>query len=215
MNSVEAILLDMNGVLVNDEHLHEEAFAITFEDSGLSLQPEDYKAYFAGRTDKEGVEAYLAAKGSNIPADKIVLAKSQRYIQLSSEGVQDYEGVREFVERAVRRGIKVAVVTSAPRNEASSLLESIGIARYLATSVTAEDVNNGKPSPEGYLKAAERLQIDPAKCLVVEDAPSGILAAKKAGMMCVAVSNTHTPDELIMADEIVPQLSEISFYLDY
>jgi beta-phosphoglucomutase len=161
MSNIEAVLLDMNGVLVNDEQLHEEAFARTLEPNGLSLSPDDYKLYFAGRTDKEGFESYIASKGKNISIGDLLTAKSEQYMQLSKEGVEGYEGIREFVEDAVSRGVKVAVVTSASKGEASSLLEGLGIAPFLAVTVTAEEVEEGKPSPEGYLKAAQQLDVDP------------------------------------------------------
>lgn len=202
----EAILLDMNGVLVNDEHLHESAFRQVLEQQGQTLSPEEYKDYFAGRTDKEGFEAYLSAKGVTDGLEPLMKAKSAQYQQLAGQGAEGYEGVKEFVEQAALQGLKLAVVTSSIKSEATSLLEGLGIAPFLTATVTAEDISEGKPSPEGYLKAAEQLGVEPSKCLVIEDAPSGIMAAKKAGMECIAVATTHNPDELSNADKVAPRL---------
>lgn len=103
-------------------------------------------------------------------------------------------------------GMKLAVVTSSVRSEATSLLEGLGITPFLGATVTAEDISEGKPSPEGYLKAAEQLGVEPSKCVVIEDAPSGVMAAKKAGMECIAVATTHNADELSNADRVTPRL---------
>jgi sugar-phosphatase len=106
----------------------------------------------------------------------------------------------------------VAVVTSGNRDLATSRLQAAGLVPP-PVFVTADQITNGKPDPEGYLLAAERLNADPAACVVIEDAPAGIQAGKSAGMTVIAVTTTHAPAELTEADEVMTDLSELAAYL--
>jgi sugar-phosphatase len=115
--------------------------------------------------------------------------------------------VVEFITHLNSLGRQMAVVTGAPRREAKHVLETFALADYFSQVITGEDITLSKPHPEGYLKAAAMLQVSPSACVVVEDAPNGIIAAKRAGMSCIAITTSHNEHELAAADWVVPRLS--------
>lgn len=203
----KAILFDMNGVLVDDEHLQEEAFRQTLAKLNVPLSAEDYITFFIGKTDRKGFEDYLQSLHIVHDTSSLIQQKGKEYENLAFGGIQGYPGVKEFVEAAVQKDLRLAVVTSSMKNEAVSVLAGLGLTDFFSAIVAADDVKNGKPDPEGYLKGAAALAVDPKECIVIEDAPSGIEAARSAGMACVAVVNTHAANKLSAADMITEELS--------
>lgn len=121
-----------------------------------------------------------------------------------------YPGVIDFLDSIAADLIPMAVVTSSTRTEANAVIAALHLSRYFPVIVTAEDVDRGKPDPQGYLLAAAELHTRPDQCLVVEDAPSGIQAARKAGMSVLAITNTHQAPDLSSADWIVDSLDSLS-----
>jgi HAD superfamily hydrolase (TIGR01509 family) len=205
----KAILFDMNGVLVDDEHLQEEAFKQTLSQIDIPLTPEDYIRFFIGKTDYKGFDDYFQFLSIDRDIDFLIAQKSKEYEKLASHGIKGYPGVKEFVKAATKHGLSLAVVTSSMKNEAISVLAGLGLAHYFRSIVAADDVRNGKPDPEGYLKGAASLSVDPSECIVIEDAPSGLKAAKSAEMFSIAVLNTHEADKLFDANIITAELSAV------
>ena len=203
----KAILFDMNGVLVDDEHLQEEAFRQTLSQINISLTSEDYIRFFIGKTDHKGFDDYLQSLNINRNADSLIIQKGEEYEKLASTGIEGYSGVEEFIEAATKQGVSLAVVTSSTKREAISVLAGLGLTHYFKSIIAADDVKNGKPDPEGYIKGAASLSVNPSECIVIEDTPSGLKAAKAAHMFSVAVLNTHNPDELSDANIVVKELS--------
>ena len=197
----------MNGVLVDDERLQEEAFRRVLLKLEIALSPEDYIHFFIGKTDQKGFKDYLESLNVVHDSNSLIAQKGEEYARLASGGIKGYAGVREFIEAAAEKGFHLAVVTSSMKNEAVSVLAGLGLTRYFESIIAAEDVKNGKPDPEGYSKGAAALFVDPHECIVIEDAPSGLKAAKSAGMFSVAVLNTHEADELFDADTTTEKLS--------
>src|SRR5687767_517013 len=113
--------------------------------------------------------------------------------------LEPYPGVVEFIKDLATRH-PLALVTSSLPSEAKTVLRAFDITGCFQATVTADDITKGKPDPEGYLKGAAALNVDPKDCVVIEDAPSGVRAAKAAGMQCQVVTNTHTKDGLAGAD---------------
>jgi sugar-phosphatase len=122
-------------------------------------------------------------------------------------------GAVELVRLIGAAGVPLALVTSASRRYAQQNLDELGIRALFSMVVTAEDVTVGKPDPEGYRAAARGLRVPPAACVVFEDAPAGVAAAKAAGMYCVAVATSHPPGDLAAADQVVPDLTKVTWPL--
>jgi HAD superfamily hydrolase (TIGR01509 family) len=205
----QAVIFDMNGVLVDDEHVQEEAFRQVLKPLSIGLNSEDWSHYFIGRTDQEGLDLFCRAKGKSVDNTPALLrAKLEAYKRLMRANIQPVPGAVELVREASRRWPrKVGLVTSATRWEAYTIIHAFGLQNCFAVLVTSEDVDRGKPDPKPYLLAAEKLAVPPGRCLVVEDTPAGIRAAKAAGASCVAITTTHSIKALQQADKIIHRLA--------
>ena len=169
--------------------------------------PEDvYFDRLAGRSDPEIVRLWL---GEDHPAVDVVLAERiARYRAQVADGSTISPPAREAVLYAAER-VPVAVVSGAHRAEIEPALEAAGLGDAFAVVVTTEDVERGKPDPAGYVLALERLggPLGPEEVTVFEDTEAGVASAKTAGMRCVAIPGTHTPERLALADELAPALN--------
>lgn len=201
----KAVLFDMDGVILDSEPLHEAAFREILQNYGHTLTEDDYKNHFAGKTDEDAFKQYFKIINESVNLPQILSEKANAYIELARNQLQPYTGVVAII-RDIAKKLPLALVTGSLRYEVEVALGSLGIADCFSIIVAAEDVSQGKPNPEGYLKAAKLLNIPIKECIVVEDSPSGIKAAIVAGAYCVAVTNTHTADELKNASKIVDQL---------
>lgn len=204
--SYKAILFDMDGVIVDSESLHVAAFQAVLKRYGHSLTDEQYKQYFAGRTDEAGFKQYFDFIGENVELPVIMDEKANTYLELAYDQLVPYPGVIEFIRDVASRNVLLALVTGSLRAEAEVTLKAFEITKFFSAVIAAEDINQTKPNPEGYLKAANALSTNPTDCVVIEDAPSGVKAANAAGMRCLAVTTTHTSEELKDATAVVDQL---------
>jgi beta-phosphoglucomutase len=124
------------------------------------------------------------------------LRKEKLYRQRFRPQLKEIPGLSAFLARVHAAGMPVALATSAGSDNVEFVLDGLGIARYFSALVSADEVVNGKPNPEIFLKAAGKLGVNPADCLVFEDSPSGLQAAYRAGMHAVALTTTYTADRL-------------------
>jgi HAD superfamily hydrolase (TIGR01509 family) len=199
---VEALLFDFNGTISDDEGvlcaIHRELFA----EQGRPLSEQEYFDRLAGLSDPEIVERWL---GTGHPATAEVLERRVQFFrERAGDGSTVPQHVREAVLQASARS-RLAVVSGAMRSEIDMVLRAAGLDVF-EVIVSAEDVTRGKPDPEGYLLALRQLRLQAVDAVAIEDAPPGIAAAKAAGLSCVAVLGTVSPERLGQADEIVPRL---------
>ena len=163
-----------------------------------------------GRLAEEAV-ALIVAGVDGAEARRLAALKREHYTRLARRGLIAVAGATSFVEVLARACVPRAVATSASRRELEHVLGALGLTAHIDAAVTAEDVRRGKPDPEVYLKAAERLGVDPAACLVFEDAIVGVHGARAAGMRVIGVTTAHTADELLAAgaERAVPHFEEL------
>lgn len=205
---IEAILWDMDGVLVDTGDLHFQAWRRLLGELGQSLTEEEFRATFGLRNDLT-----LRDLLGDVPAEEIerLSQRKEAFFREDAAGrVRPLPGAVELVRRARKAGRRMALVTSTPRANIDLVLQSAGLAGAFDAIVAAEDVSQGKPDPEGFLLAARMLSVAPERCLVVEDAPGGIEAARRAGMRSLAVATTHDRQELAAADSVVDSLDEVT-----
>jgi beta-phosphoglucomutase-like phosphatase (HAD superfamily) len=198
-------MFDFNGTLSDDEPLLFAIFRELFAEQGRPLTEDVYYERLAGRSDPEIVRLWL---GPDHPAvDSVITERLTRYRAQVADGSTISAAVRSAVREAAER-VPVAVVSGALRDEVVPTLSAAGIAEAVTLVVTSEDVERGKPDPDGYLLALELLdrKIRPQDVTVFEDTEAGVAAAKAAGMRCVAVPGTHAPERLALADELAPAL---------
>ena len=203
--AAHALMFDFNGTLSDDEPLLFAILSELFAEQGRPLTEEVYYDRLAGLSDPEIVRMWL---GEDHPAvDDVLAERISRYRALVADGSTIAPGARQAVLHAAGH-VPVAVVSGAHRDEVVPALQAAGLADAVTVVVTSEDVERGKPDPEGYLRALEQLGggIQAADVTVFEDTEAGVAAAKAAGMHCVAIPGTHTPERLALADELAPAL---------
>jgi beta-phosphoglucomutase len=201
----KAVLFDMDGVILDSEPLHVAAFQSTLKSHGYELSEEQYKRHFAGRTDQEGFERYFSFinESAELP---VLMDKKKAYIELASDQLQPYPGIVALIKELAEL-VKLALVTGSLRVEAEIALRACDIEECFNIIVAAEDVDRGKPDPQGYLKAVDLLKLSTSDCVVVEDSPQGVEAAIAAGIETIAVTNTHDLQDLHKATKVVKTLS--------
>jgi len=198
-----ALIFDLDGVLVDSTAVVERAWRWWADEQGLAV--DDVLAIAHGRLTRDVVRALTPHLDSDEQARRLDAWETEQ-----SGSLTPIPGAAECLMAAGRGAW--AIVTSGGRELATARLLAAGLPlpRVL---VTADDVEYGKPSPEPYQRASHRLGVPPASCLVVEDAPAGITAAKGAGMTVLAVSTTHPASALQEADHIFDSMYEVRGYL--
>lgn len=208
-------LFDYNGVLVDDEDVHLAAFREALVPLGIKLDRKTYLERYLGFDDAGAFRAILDDAGrAHAQQDVVALVAAKKPLYLARIGdLQAFPGARELVRRRAAAG-PVGIVSGALRNEIALGLELLGVRDAVRFVVSAEDTRNGKPDPEGYLEAIGRLRslAVTAAPVAIEDSIAGIVAAKRAGLRCVAVAHTYAPVELARAgaDLVVPALAGVT-----
>ncbi|HEX5671676.1 MAG TPA: HAD family phosphatase [Acidimicrobiia bacterium] len=202
--TVGAVIFDCDGVLADSEWASAAAWQDTLERYGFLLSPEEF-ARFIGTTDRDLAETFGPRLG--IDPEVILSNANDRLRAILSGGLESFA---DAVGLLGRLDVPVAVASNSDRWRLDAVLAAAGLAGRFKVSVGADEVGQPKPAPDVYLRAAELLAIDPADCLVIEDSPTGIEAARKAGMGVIAVDRGHFPREsLEPADQVVGSLEEI------
>ena len=214
---VKAVIFDFDGVIVDSEPLHLRAFQRTVETLGLKLSPADYYSRYLACDDKTFFRMFLedsGQPGAEREITRLVEEKGVCFEEMMGESIRIFPGVVEFLE-TIRGKFHTAIGSGALTGEINLILEKKGLSGFFGFVVGADDTENPKPSPEVYLKCLERLRgdydstITAAQCVVFEDSPHGVLAAKRAGMRCVGITNSCDGGELELADRVVEDLFEI------
>lgn len=197
-----AALWDMDGTLIDSEDYHWRAWRETMARNGVPITHEHFVSTFGQRNDAI-LPHWL---GADAPVDLIVRIGDEKealYRELLREGIEPLPGAAEWIARLHAEGWRQAIASSAPRRNVEAILASLKIS--FDAIVAAEDVRHGKPDPEVFLAAASRLGMPVAECVVVEDAPQGIEAARRGGMRSIGVSRKGT----LAADVFAATLAEL------
>jgi len=203
---IEAVLWDLDGVLVDTARFHYQAWRQLLSELGRTLGEEEFRRSFGLRND-------LILRGllGEVPLEEVERLSERKealFRQHAAGRVTLLPGAAELLRHVRHGGRRAALVTSTPRANIDFVLGHVGLADAFDTIVAAEDVSSGKPDPEGYLLAARRLGVAPERCLVIEDAPGGVEAARRAGMRCLAVTTTRPREDLSAADAVVDGLDD-------
>jgi HAD superfamily hydrolase (TIGR01509 family) len=215
MMTLYGLIFDVDGVIADTEAVNARASIRVFKDlfGVKGVKREDFEAGL-GRGAVEYVKAAARVHGMELTDEQIEKATElrQEYFLkiLSEEPLPPFPGVLELIEQAMKReDFKVAIATSSTPEKSRAVLESAKIPYQKMVYITGSDVKNKKPDPELFLLAAERMDIEPAKCVVIEDAPNGVQAAKAAGAKCIAVTNSTDAAKLSEADLVCDSLENI------
>jgi HAD superfamily hydrolase (TIGR01509 family) len=199
---IQAVIFDMDGVLTDSEPLINAAAIAMFREKGLVVQPADFHPFVGA-----GEDRYIGGVAEKYQFPLDVPAAKQRtyeiYFTLIPSQLEAFPGVHELFRACRGAGLRVAVASSADRVKVAANLEKIELPAGMWDAVVAgENVVHKKPAPDIFLFAAQAMGVEPAACVVVEDAVNGIQAAKAAGMRCVAVAQTFPPERLQQADVV-------------
>lgn len=205
------VIFDMDGVLVDSYAAHFESWRQLGREVGFEMTERQFVATF-GRTSREIIADFwpqLATSRAQVTA--LDQRKEELFRVILSAAFPVMEGAGELIDELHAAGLRLAVGSSGPPENVALVMEKLGRREKFSGVVTGMDVTRGKPDPQVFLLAAERIGLPPAQCLVIEDAPTGVAAAKAAGMQCVGLATLdRDPAVLAQADRVVTSLSELS-----
>lgn len=208
-----AVIFDVDGVVADTEALNARASVLMFEQLyGVTVQPEDFQP-FIGHGDERYVEGVAEKHGVTIDTQAAVDRRAENFFKLlQNEPLPAAPGVLEIVAAARQDPeVKIAIATSGQKAKQFPVIEGAGLKlEWFDAVITGDDVDRKKPDPQIYLKTSERLGLKAERCLVFEDAPAGVEAAKAAGMACVAVLTSAPAEELRGADLVVETLEGLT-----
>ncbi len=200
----------MNGVITDDEDLHELATIEVFGDIGVHLTSENYRIFCLGRTDITAFrDLFEKLEIHDQNMNEVIATKSLRYQKLIRGNLKVYPGIIELIKK-LHKKYTLALTSSSTFDEVQVVVDQLGIKDLFKVIVTSKDVLHGKPDPEPYLLTADKLNVTCESCLVIEDSENGIRSAKKAGMKCVAITTTENPNKLTIADRIIDNFSQLT-----
>ena len=216
---IRAIIFDLDGTLADTEPLHFEALARVLRAEGIELGRDDYFSRLIGLDDRDCFTTVLKENCRNASEGSLaamVGRKAGIYQRMIAGRDVTYPGASDFVRKCAER-FPLIVATGTLRAEAETILKAAGVRELFVDIIAAEDVEHGKPSPEGFEKALGRLgfmlrlrpPLEPNECLVIEDTVAGVEAAQRAGMRVLAVCHNAEPDELGKADIIRESLAGV------
>ena len=212
--SLCAAIFDLDGTLVDSYDAHYEAWRLISARHGVEVTIDEYYSHFGRRNEDLLRECWLRAGRGELTLDEIKELdheKEAQYRALVTHRFPAMEGARDVVYALRAAGFRTAVGSSGPPENVARAIEGLELEGAFDAIVTGRDVVRCKPDPECFLLAAARVGVEPARCVVFEDAPAGIIAAKSAGMHCVAItSKGHTPHLQRDADLILPNVRAIT-----
>lgn len=203
MQQQYAFLFDMDGVIVDSNPVHKIALKQFCEEHGFHLTEEQLHTKIYGRTNKDWIPVVFG----DITKEQIAryaAEKEKLFRDLYAGTIEPLKGLLPFLQKLDNYGLQRAIATSAPRENVDFTLEKTGVGSYFQVILDESFVERGKPDPDIYLKTAAALGYDPKNCIVLEDSISGVKSGKSAGCKVVALTTTHTKEELTEADMAIP-----------
>lgn len=213
---IRAILFDCNGVIVDDEPIHLKLFQKVLDEEGIRLTRQAYFQKYLALDDRTCFEDVLKTNGLSIAKkriDELIQRKAKYYQKVIRKEFRIFPGVKSFVERQ-RKQYLLAVVSGALRNEIEWILKKSKMRQAFSVIVSAEDVKRSKPYPDCYQTALKKIRLlknyedlKASECLAVEDSIHGVEAAHRAGMKCLAITNSYSEKDLCKAEMVVKSLA--------
>jgi beta-phosphoglucomutase len=207
----QALLFDLDGLLIDSESLHFDCWRETLATIGVALDEECYLNHWtrAGL----GIADFCRQREIEHDLESLRWHKSKLYQQRVRTHLKLMPGARECLERFKGRK-RIALATAGYIDAVDPALQAVGLRDYFEVIVTRNDVRRFKPAPDVFLLAAERLNVEPNQCVVLEDAEKGVRAAHAAGMACIAIPNRHTSDnDFSLATVVLRSLNDVTLEL--
>jgi len=204
------VIFDMDGVLVDSYQAHYESWRRMADARGLGPMNEEQFAATFGRTSREIIPDFWAGKVAQSEIAQLDALKEAAFRDIIAEDFPEMDGASELLRSLHEARLLIAVGSSAPVENVQAVLDAMPEAELISARANGMEVTHGKPHPEVFLLAARRLGVECGDCLVVEDAPAGIEAARRAGMAVIALTGTAPREKLSDANRIVDSLRQIT-----
>ncbi len=198
-----AFIFDMDGTIVDNMAFHTKSWVAFFERRGHEIDPDDFFRATAGRQGHEIMRTYLGSELTNDATALLDAEKEELYRELYAPHLETVAGFDQFIETAQEQDVRLAVATAAPPANIVFTLDGLDLRRHFDAVVGAADVARGKPNPDVFLLAAERCGTAPEHCIVFEDAPLGVEAARRAGMRAVVLTTTLPAEAFAEFDNVI------------
>lgn len=220
---MKAIILDCDGIIIDSESIHYQAARTVYKKYDIELTYSEYEKNCLGLPDETSFPIILSRLTKSLSAcdiAKLIKQKKTIYIDMlrKKQKLPFVADLEPFLLSAIKNNIKLAICSNSSKAEVLSVIEHLKsgyFKPYFNTIITKEDVVKGKPFPEGYLLACSKLGLSVDECVVVEDSPHGIDAAKQAGLYVFALLTTHPANQLTQASKILKGFSELSAHLNF
>ncbi|MFA6543548.1 MAG: HAD family phosphatase [Limisphaerales bacterium] len=203
-----AIIFDMDGVIIDSEPRHERAFLDVFEQMGYGQTHGVHFEQYIGRSDRAVWLDFIARHNPKWTIEELTAWKQNHLIDIIRREQPIFDGLPELVTKLAAR-YRLAVASGSVHPVIEEVLAMKSLRQFFPVVVSVQDVAQGKPAPDIFLRAAELLGVAPADCCVIEDSAAGVTAARAAGMTAVAITNTLPAEKLAHAQHIVRTYEEI------
>ena len=208
-NKRKAFLFDLNGTMINDMPYHIQAWYNILNSLGANISIERMKEECYGKN-HELLERIFPGRFSYAEKDTMSIAKEKEYQKTFLPHLKLIPGLDNFLRKAHEAKIPMAIGSAAIMFNIDFVLDNLHIRKYFQALISADDVKHSKPNPETFLNCAEELKVDPADCIVFEDAPKGVECALNAGMKCVVLTILHEQHEFPMDKKIIGFVKDFS-----
>ncbi len=208
VDSGKGVIFDLDGVLIDSGWAHKQAWFDLAEREGLEFSDKFFYDTF-GMQNAQIIPMLLGRELASVELEEMSEWKEQRYRDIVSERLTLSPGAERLLAELKEKGFRLAIGSSTPKANLELTFKCLKLDNYINEYVTKEDVKNGKPAPDTFIRAAQKLSLLPKHCVVVEDAVHGIEAAKAAGMSVIALTTTRDRKDLSGADIIADSLDEL------
>lgn len=209
MKRFNAIIFDMDGVIVDSEPLHERAFLEVFGEMGLGETHGLHFPSYYGRSDEAVWRDFIDRHRPAVSKDELVTRKRDRFLNLLQQSQPIFQGLPELLS-SLAPHYALAIASGSAHPIINGVLALRGLRRFFQVLVSGQDVGTEKPAPDVFLRTAQLLQVEPKACCVVEDSVAGVQGARNAGMTVIAITNSFSASDLAGADHVVSRYEEIA-----
>jgi len=209
MNAIRAVIFDMDGVIVDSESRHASAFFQVVEEIGYGSNHGIVFADYVGRTDRDVWEDFLARHRPPHQLDELLERKHAKMLEFLRRDQPLFPGMYELVEQ-LSASYQLGLASGSERPLVEAVLDLRTLRRFFSVTISGSDIHRGKPAPDIFLRAAKELGVAPEHCVVIEDSKPGVAAGLAAGMTVIAITNTHSREELAHAHYVVGAYDEIA-----